>query len=190
MARDELLDAALNELWERGYAAAGLTAILNRCGLTKGGLYHHFDSKEALAQAVLIERVNKKLDPYGMKALQRSRDPLKDLSRSLRKLCAKVPEPWASWGSPIAAICSGAPSSVVVSGAKTYESWKDEIRSALERGKRRGTVNRSVNCEHLANSLIVTIEGGLQIMRTTKTNAPFVLSLRGMGDFLESLRPA
>lgn len=37
----------------RGYGAVGLSEIVRAAGVTKGALYHHFDSKAALFRAVL-----------------------------------------------------------------------------------------------------------------------------------------
>ena len=51
--RHKILDAAMDLFSEVGYAAAGLGEIIERAGMTKGALYHHFDSKEALATAII-----------------------------------------------------------------------------------------------------------------------------------------
>jgi AcrR family transcriptional regulator len=51
--RQKILDAARDLFSEVGYAAAGLGEIIERAGMTKGALYHHFDSKEALATAII-----------------------------------------------------------------------------------------------------------------------------------------
>jgi AcrR family transcriptional regulator len=51
--RQKILDAATDLFSEVGYAAAGLGEIIERAGMTKGALYHHFDSKEALATAII-----------------------------------------------------------------------------------------------------------------------------------------
>ncbi|WP_375488584.1 TetR family transcriptional regulator [uncultured Mycobacterium sp.] len=51
--RQRILDAAIDLFSEVGYAAAGLGEIIERAGMTKGALYHHFDSKEALATAII-----------------------------------------------------------------------------------------------------------------------------------------
>lgn len=40
---------------EKGYAAVGLAEIVTAAGVTKGALYHHFDSKTELFRAVLAE---------------------------------------------------------------------------------------------------------------------------------------
>ncbi len=53
--RRRILDAAIGVFGEVGYAAAGWNTIIERSGMTKGALYHHFDSKESLASAVIEE---------------------------------------------------------------------------------------------------------------------------------------
>ncbi len=53
--RRKILDAAIDVFGEVGYAAAGWGTIIERTGMTKGALYHHFDSKEALASAIIEE---------------------------------------------------------------------------------------------------------------------------------------
>jgi AcrR family transcriptional regulator len=53
--RRKILDAAIDVFAEVGYAAAGWNTIIDRTGMTKGALYHHFDSKESLASAIIEE---------------------------------------------------------------------------------------------------------------------------------------
>ena len=50
------LIAAGRELFaQKGFAGAGREEIVERAGVTRGAMYHHFDSKEALFQAVYEE---------------------------------------------------------------------------------------------------------------------------------------
>ncbi|WP_046300155.1 TetR/AcrR family transcriptional regulator [Mycobacterium sp. UM_Kg27] len=51
--RRKLLDAAIDVFGEAGYVAAGRTAIIERAGVTKGALYHHFDSMDSLVTAII-----------------------------------------------------------------------------------------------------------------------------------------
>lgn len=53
--RRRIITAALQVFSEIGYAAAGLGAIVERADMTKGALYYHFASKEALATAIIEE---------------------------------------------------------------------------------------------------------------------------------------
>lgn len=53
--RRKILDAAIDVFSEVGYAAAAWGTIIERTGMTKGAMYHHFDSKESLASAIIAE---------------------------------------------------------------------------------------------------------------------------------------
>lgn len=57
----QILDAALLEFAARGFAATRIDDIARRGGLSKGGVYAHFDSKEAIFQA-LLERALRWID--------------------------------------------------------------------------------------------------------------------------------
>jgi AcrR family transcriptional regulator len=50
--RETILAAAAHEFATEGYHAASLSKILERSGVTKGAMYFHFASKEAMARAV------------------------------------------------------------------------------------------------------------------------------------------
>src|SRR5215831_7333909 len=55
--RERLLAAGRELFGSRGYDATSIEAVLDLAGVTRGGLYHHFDSKKALFDAVLDEVV-------------------------------------------------------------------------------------------------------------------------------------
>lgn len=55
-SRDAILDAAVAEFTTKGYRGASVNGIAQRAGITKSGLLHHFESKDALLAAVLAER--------------------------------------------------------------------------------------------------------------------------------------
>jgi TetR/AcrR family transcriptional regulator, transcriptional repressor for nem operon len=49
--RQKLLDAALALIREKGYTSTSVEELCAQAGVTKGALFHHFKSKEALAVA-------------------------------------------------------------------------------------------------------------------------------------------
>src|SRR6266571_5170059 len=51
--RRNLLEVAAAAFAEKGYAGTSLNDVIKGAGVTKGGFYFHFPSKEALALAVL-----------------------------------------------------------------------------------------------------------------------------------------
>jgi AcrR family transcriptional regulator len=75
-----LLGAARALFAERGFAAAGREEIVERAGVTRGALYHHFASKEDLFRAV-YEQVEDELTAATMTAAVTSDDPVEQLRR-------------------------------------------------------------------------------------------------------------
>jgi AcrR family transcriptional regulator len=69
-SRRAILDAA-RPIFERdGYAGASLNRIIAASGLTKGGFYFHFASKQALALAVLSDHQARWLDAVAAETRQ------------------------------------------------------------------------------------------------------------------------
>ena len=57
--RARLLDAVIESLAERGYAATSTTEVARRSGLTRGAQLHHFGTKERMMVAV-VERLSER----------------------------------------------------------------------------------------------------------------------------------
>src|SRR3954451_9840397 len=62
--RKKIITSAVELFNEIGYPAAGLGDIIERADLTKGALYYHFDSKEALATAIIEEAAESLLGAF------------------------------------------------------------------------------------------------------------------------------
>src|ERR1700690_3009312 len=55
--REQLIAVATELFAARGYEGTSIEAVLDQAGVSRGSLYHHFDSKERLFEAV-VERVH------------------------------------------------------------------------------------------------------------------------------------
>lgn len=54
--RQTILEAAYELFLEQGYAATSMRQIAERAGLALGGIYNHFDGKEAIFADLIIDR--------------------------------------------------------------------------------------------------------------------------------------
>ncbi len=78
-----LVAAARALFAERGYADVGTEEIVQRAGVTRGALYHHFKGgKEDLFRAVLIE-VSAETTARVLAAANAARDPWDELVRGI-----------------------------------------------------------------------------------------------------------
>lgn len=76
---DEIARIAMQLFVERGYDNTPMTVIASACGLTKAGLYHHFESKEEILYAVHKTSAERNLLPIIERAA-----PIADPEQRLR----------------------------------------------------------------------------------------------------------
>ncbi|MDX3646262.1 ScbR family autoregulator-binding transcription factor [Streptomyces sp. MB09-02B] len=81
--RRAVLEAAATVFADHGYTAATVADILKIAGVTKGALYFHFDSKEALARGVLEVQADQRLPEQEIK-LQEMVDVAMTVAHRLR----------------------------------------------------------------------------------------------------------
>jgi AcrR family transcriptional regulator len=81
--RARLMATAKELFAERGFDNTSVELVLERAGVSKGSLYHHFDSKDALFEAVLDETEGEVAAAL-VKAAGTSRDPIEALRASCK----------------------------------------------------------------------------------------------------------
>src|ERR1700721_3005512 len=87
--RERLLQAAFREVHRSGFQSAGIDTILAATNVTKGALYHHFDSKEALGYAIEEEMVAKLVRDRWLRPLLSDGQPIDILIGIVRGLPAR-----------------------------------------------------------------------------------------------------
>jgi AcrR family transcriptional regulator len=90
--RRTLLREARRLFATEGYGAVGLSAIVRAAGVTKGALYHHFDSKADLFHAVL-EEVQQEVAQRVLAAAEAHVDPWAQLSAGCRAFLTASTDP-------------------------------------------------------------------------------------------------
>jgi AcrR family transcriptional regulator len=76
--RDRLVEAGREAFGTRGYEATSIAEILDAAGVAKGALYHHFETKAALFDAVL-DRVVQEIAEAAADRARRAPDPAASL---------------------------------------------------------------------------------------------------------------
>lgn len=92
--RQQIFDAAIDIIGQRGHRGFTLQELAQRCGLSNAGLLHHFPSKDQLLIGLLHERDRRDyaaLDSAGLN-FREAADlpvPFKDLFKSLREVVVR-----------------------------------------------------------------------------------------------------
>jgi AcrR family transcriptional regulator len=154
--RRAVLEAAAVVFAEHGYTAATVADILKTAGVTKGALYFHFDSKEALARGVLEVQTDQVLPEQEIK-LQEVVDTAMAVAHRL------VHEPL---------LRAGARLSADPIGRRHYGSawplWVDMVTDMLTEAHQRGETLGHVVPREVAE-LVVSSFNGVQLYAQLET---------------------
>ncbi|MBN3932818.1 TetR/AcrR family transcriptional regulator [Streptomyces verrucosisporus] len=82
--KEVILHAAAEVFDEYGYSGASISKIMERAGVTQGGMYFHFKSKKSLAHAVIASQQEFVQFPAGEPGLQRLVDLTFHMARALQ----------------------------------------------------------------------------------------------------------
>src|SRR3981081_235358 len=83
--RERLLQAAFREIHRSGFQSAGIDTILADTNVTKGELYYHFESKEALGYAVVEEKIAKLTHDRWLRPMRSEGEAIDILIRVVRR---------------------------------------------------------------------------------------------------------
>jgi len=159
-----ILEAAIHLFAAHGYHGTSISTIAKATGLTKGALYAHFASKEALLMALMLKFEKEYLDQL-IQEMNRgkgtARDKLHrfltfsaDFAANNRDLCLLA--------TIISAEFSGAGNEDLESELRRiYSKYARHLRRLVEDGKREGVFDLGLDTHHLAYLLIAIHDGVL-----------------------------
>ena len=73
--KERILETAFDLFSSKGYDKVSLNEIVKKAGGSKGGLFHHFDSKYDLARDALMWFAQKHIEPEFMNAVSEDMEP-------------------------------------------------------------------------------------------------------------------
>jgi TetR/AcrR family transcriptional regulator, transcriptional repressor for nem operon len=158
----DVVAAARDEFWTRGYAATSMADLTSVTGLGKGSLYGAFGDKHGLFLRAF--------DDYIGTAMDRVRAQLRDphysaydrLTRHMRAQAKEIAADMSRRGcmmAKCAAELSGIDEAVERTVEHAYATWIAELASCVKEAQGDGTIDKSQNPQALATSLLAFIRG-------------------------------
>jgi AcrR family transcriptional regulator len=189
--RKNLLIAAFQEIHRNGFKRASLDSILDKTGLTKGALYHHFPNKQALGYAVVEEILCGMAHEIWVKPLLGRDDPITALQDLLAGMAAAPADDLLQHGCPLNNLSqemSGLDEGFRARLDRVFSSWRDAIAACLEHGKNKGTVRDDVDSKQAATFIIASMEGGLGMAKNARSIEVLKQCGMGLAQYLDTLR--
>jgi AcrR family transcriptional regulator len=158
-----LVRAAAELLHREGYAASSMTDIAHAAGITKGGLYFHFKSKDEICQAVQNDAISM-LRAYAERQRRRPLSPIQrliDLTQVLMSWMATEPVAGASLRM---AREVGTTNELFLAFSR---EWNDLVRRGVRDAERYGALREPAPVQVTA-LLIAVMTLGIEMLVATK----------------------
>jgi len=189
--RERLLQAGYREVYRSGFQSASIDTILAASNVTKGALYHHFESKEALGHAIIEEVVATLPRDRWILPLQRStdKDPINALIGVVRAIPTGPQD--IKGGCPLVNLAqemSQLDEQFRKRLERIFHAWQEAIAVVLRRGQSQGTVRRDLVPEEAASFLIALVEGYEVLAKNSQDVKVWEAGIKNIVRWLKSLR--
>jgi AcrR family transcriptional regulator len=151
--RQALVQAAFNQIAERGFEGLRTREVAAGVGLNIATLHYYFPTKEALIRGVVahaMDRFRSTLAPHGSPA-----DQLRNHLRAVRKLLRDEPEIGAVMGE--LALRSARDPSLARIMREMNDAWQRTLRGLLRRAAREGYLNRELDNDDVPALIMATL---------------------------------
>ncbi|WP_422844389.1 TetR/AcrR family transcriptional regulator [Acidovorax sp. M2(2025)] len=171
--RELLLRAGLETLTEKGFAAAGLDAILGRAGVPKGSFYHYFDSKEAFGLALIARygdffarKLDRHLGNPALTPLARLHAFVDDAKAGMARFGYRRGCLIGNLGQEMGAL----PESFRAQLQATFADWQRRLAACLAEAQQAGELARGVDVQQVAAFFWIGWEGA--VLRSKLEQSP------------------
>ncbi|NVJ59209.1 MAG: TetR/AcrR family transcriptional regulator [Gammaproteobacteria bacterium] len=170
--RRAILDAALEEIHLRGFQGMRVEHILQRTGLTKGALYHHFTNKMSIGYAIVDEILGQDVMERWVGPLSDSSNPVLTIIEICEKERAGRTAEEIEKGCPINNLSQEM--SPIDEGFRerleqVYRQWTSAIAEALSRGQKTGVIRADVEPAKIAKFLLASLQGIIGVAKCCKS---------------------
>lgn len=188
--KEKLINATLQLMLAKGYTATSIDEICNKAHITKGGLFHYFDSKEDLGKAALERFYSSQDNLFKQAPFQRQKDPLKRLfgyvdfliqvstSPSVIKSClvGNFSQELAPTQPDFRSLCNG-----------YFSDWTCGFAKLLDEAKAKYPPKKKFDSQSVSDYLVTAIEGSLILYKAKQETKVIEENLMHYKKYLKSL---
>jgi AcrR family transcriptional regulator len=185
-AKERLIESARELLWERGYVGMSPKAIQDRASAGQGSMYHHFESKAAVALAA-IERITENLYRAAEKDLASPHAAIERIAAYLNRerevlrgcRAGKLTQDPDVVANP----------RLRLPLQKMFTKLQQRLACVLEEGKMIGEFTAEMSGQDIAATIIAVLQGGYVLARAENSVEPFDRAIRGILFLLKAQAP-
>ncbi|MDP2982046.1 MAG: TetR/AcrR family transcriptional regulator [Candidatus Latescibacter sp.] len=171
--KKRVLDGATRLIHTKGFRATSVGEIISAAGIRKGGLYHHFLSKDQIGLEVL-ECMKRKFMEFLEETLS-GNQPGEALEFFFNSVLLKHKEAGFVGGcifGNMALEMADDNKIFAETTARVFSNWIQKIENVVHAAQENSQVRRDIPARLLAQHIVMAIEGGIMLSRLTKDETP------------------
>lgn len=191
--KEQIIHESLKLFSLKGFQATSIQDILEKAGISKGGLYNHFKSKEDLFMQVL-DKARKIWRDRNLRGLDQIENPIDKIIcflRNFQELYLKDTDnfPGGCVFLTFAVELSDHHPHLAQEVGKGFDGLKRMIKRLLEEGKASGSLKLEVDCACVTEILFLGILGASITYIMDKSAADLQISMDALIEYTENLKP-
>jgi AcrR family transcriptional regulator len=172
--RNRLIESARYLFWERGFAGASMSDLLNHAQVNSGSFYHFFESKEALLRAVLETYLTALRPMVVNPAFAQAQEPIERIFAILEGYRGRILQTECRYGCPLGRLAleidaENRPAHDLI--ARNFQGWIDAVHECIEDA--REALPEGTDPQALATYVLAVMEGGVMLSRSYGSVEPF-----------------
>lgn len=167
MSRERILVGARDLILARGYSAMTVDAVCEAAGITKGGFFYHFDSKDALGEAALSKFWNDAEERQSKAPFNDAPDPIKFLECYLDFAIEAYQDPELRKGCMLAIFTIELAESneqLFKAASRYFAEWQATLLEMFERAS--NYAGKKIDARAWSDLYITTLEGALLLSKS------------------------
>lgn len=187
--RQAILEQAAQVFSVKGYFGTSLDDLMQATRMTKGGIYNHFGSKEALALEAFnfaTERIRVRF----AEILPPERTTRNRLLAVIYTFQSLIDDPVLAGGCPLLNTAVEADDTnlpLLARAQQTAQEWQDFMTRTLEKGLELGDVRPEVDPEAVASLMLASLEGGVMLAKLHRNHQHMQRVADHLTAYVESL---
>jgi AcrR family transcriptional regulator len=189
--RQDIIEKSMQLFSVKGYFNTSVNDILAVTGLTKGGLYGHFRSKEDIWYAVYDQAVTIWRNIV-LKGAEEITDPLERIERTIENdmknyLGADVFEGGCFFFNMLVEL-SGQSSSMASSILKGFVKFSGLIRDWLKEADQKGLLKDGLDLDEIAHFIVISLNGAAPLYAATRDSRVWKQTVSQLHYYIDQLR--
>lgn len=169
MSKERILKAARDTILSKGFSAMTVDAVCKAAGITKGGFFHHYESKDALGEAALAKFWLDTKERQAIAPYNQATEPIQILEGYLDFAIEAYQDPELQKGCMLAIFTMELSESnelLFNAAAKHFSEWRKSLLIMFDRAATQS--GRRIDARAWSDLYISTLEGGLLLAKSSK----------------------